>query len=49
MEDYNDTIQDTVHELDVHLQKVDEKLADFLVSSPSTPSLDLNNKKEVTK
>ena len=42
-------IQDTVHGLNVHLQRVDERLEDFPVSTSSTPGIDLTNEKEVTK
>jgi hypothetical protein len=42
-------IQNTVHELNVHLQRVDEKLEDFPISNSSTPGIDLTNEKDVTK
>jgi hypothetical protein len=42
-------IQNTAHELNVHLQRVDEKLADFPISSSSTSGIDLPNEIEVTK
>jgi hypothetical protein len=42
-------IQSTVHDLNVHLQRVDEKLEDLPSSSSSTSDIDLTNEKEVTK
>jgi hypothetical protein len=42
-------IQSTVHDLNVHLQRVDEKLEDLPISSSSTSDIDLTNEKEVTK
>jgi len=42
-------IQNTVHDLNVHLQRVDEKLEDLPISSSSTPGIDLTNEKVVTK
>lgn len=42
-------IQNTVHDLNVHLQRIDEKLEELPISSSSTPGIDLTNEKEVTK
>lgn len=42
-------IRNTVHDLTVYLQRVDEKLEDFPILSSLAPGVDLTNKKEVTK
>jgi hypothetical protein len=42
-------IQNTVHDLNIHLQRVDEKLADFSISSSQTPGINLADEKAVTK
>lgn len=49
LRDYNEMIQNTVHDLNVHLQRVDGKLEDFPSSSSSTSGINLTNEKEVTK
>ena len=40
MKDYDDMIQDTIHDLDVHLQRVGRKLEDVPVPGPSTPDIE---------
>jgi hypothetical protein len=42
-------IQNTMHDLNVHLQRVDEKLEDFSSSSSQTSGIILADEKEVTK
>jgi hypothetical protein len=49
LKDYNEMIQNTVHDLNVHLQRVDEKLEDFPIPSFLTSGVNLTNEKEVTK
>lgn len=49
LEEYNEMIQNTVHDLNVHLQRVDRKLQDFPMSGFSSPAIDLTSEKEVTK
>lgn len=51
LEEYNELIQDTAHELNVHLQRIDEKMARFTLENTNVPSIqiDLNDEREVTK
>jgi hypothetical protein len=49
LKDYNEMIQNTVHDLNIHLQRVDEKLEDFPSSSSATSGVNLADEKEVTK
>jgi hypothetical protein len=42
-------IQNAVHSLNIHLQRVDEKLADFSISISQTPGVNLVDEKAVTK
>ncbi|KAJ5223566.1 hypothetical protein N7468_008108 [Penicillium chermesinum] len=51
LEDYNEMIKDTMYSLEVHLQRVDEKMGQLSIDNTITPSssLDLNDEKEVTK
>ncbi|KAL2816989.1 hypothetical protein BDW59DRAFT_152905 [Aspergillus cavernicola] len=51
LQEYNEMIQDTVYSLEVHLQQIDEKMAQFTVENTngSTINIDLKDEKEVTK
>ncbi|KAJ5239542.1 hypothetical protein N7468_004161 [Penicillium chermesinum] len=51
LEDYNEMIKDTMCSLEVHLQRVDEKMGQLSIDNTTTSSssLDLNDEKEVTK
>jgi hypothetical protein len=42
-------IQNAVHDLNIHLQRVDERLADFSISISQTPGVNLVDEKAVTK
>lgn len=42
-------IQDTVHDLNIHLQRVDDKLEDFSLSSSQTSGINLADEKAVTQ
>ncbi|KAJ5982788.1 hypothetical protein N7451_012888 [Penicillium sp. IBT 35674x] len=46
LQDYNEMIQDTIYALEIHLQRVDEKMRQFTVDSNTTSSLGLNLKDE---
>ncbi|KAL5400238.1 hypothetical protein PMIN03_012548 [Paraphaeosphaeria minitans] len=47
--EYNELIQDTVHDLNIHLQRVDEKLEGISNPSSSPSSVNLGDEREVTK
>lgn len=49
--DYNEMIKDTMYSLEVHLQRVDEKMGQLSIDDTisSSPSLDLKDEREVTK
>ncbi|KAJ5153765.1 uncharacterized protein N7500_009204 [Penicillium coprophilum] len=51
LEDYNEMIKDTMYSLEVHLQRVDEKMVQLSIDNTitSSSSLDLEDEKEVTK
>ncbi|KAJ6155604.1 hypothetical protein N7470_006170 [Penicillium chermesinum] len=51
LEDYNEMIKDTMYSLEVHLQRVDEKMGQLSIDNTITPSssLDLNDEKEPVK
>ncbi|KAJ6181392.1 hypothetical protein N7485_000034 [Penicillium canescens] len=51
LQEYNEMIQDTVYNLEVHLQRIDEKMARFTLddSNTSDMTIDLKDEKEVTK
>jgi hypothetical protein len=51
LQEYNEMIQDTVYNLEVHLQRIDEKMARFAPDDSKTSDLtvDLKDEKEVTK
>lgn len=51
LKDYNEMIQDTAYNLEVHLQRIDEKLTRFTIENPSplNSDVDLRDEKEVTK
>ncbi|KAJ6016358.1 hypothetical protein N7540_010949 [Penicillium herquei] len=51
LQDYNEMIQDTMYNLHVHLQQVDEKMERLTTNSApmSISTVDLKNEKEVTK
>ena len=51
LKEYNEMIQDTVYNLEVHLQRIDEKMARFTLDSSNTSciTIDLKDEKEVTK
>ncbi|KAJ5452462.1 hypothetical protein N7445_000645 [Penicillium cf. griseofulvum] len=51
LQEYNEMIQDTVYDLEVHLQRIDEKMARFTLDSSNTSdiTIDLRDEKEVTK
>ncbi|KAJ5474094.1 hypothetical protein N7475_003660 [Penicillium sp. IBT 31633x] len=51
LQEYNEMIQDTVYNLEVHLQRIDEKMARFTLESSNTSdiTIDLKDEKEVTK
>ncbi|RYN59487.1 hypothetical protein AA0119_g13310 [Alternaria tenuissima] len=49
LDEYNEMIRDTVYELNVHLQRVDEKLQRYPNSNTSTTKVNLGDEKEVTQ
>ncbi|KAH7406617.1 hypothetical protein DE146DRAFT_398656 [Phaeosphaeria sp. MPI-PUGE-AT-0046c] len=49
LKEYNEMIQNTMHDLNIHLQRVDEKLKDFSISSSQTSGINLSDEKAVTK
>ncbi|ORY62628.1 uncharacterized protein BCR38DRAFT_372645 [Pseudomassariella vexata] len=51
LEGYSEMISDTTYSLQIHLQRVDEKLARIATDSTATPDarIDLRDEKEVTK
>ncbi|WYZ38134.1 hypothetical protein EsH8_III_000048 [Colletotrichum jinshuiense] len=54
IEDYNEMIKDTVHDLNVHLQRIDDKMARFTTESAqngdaSGASVDLEDERAVTE
>ncbi|KAJ5166219.1 uncharacterized protein N7482_005000 [Penicillium canariense] len=51
LKDYNEMIQDTVYNLEVHLHRIDEKMARFAMDeiSASDSSIGLKDEKEVTQ
>ncbi|KAJ5547120.1 hypothetical protein N7494_004705 [Penicillium frequentans] len=51
LHDYNEMIQDTAYNLEVRLQRVDEKMARFTTDNANilNSSVDLNDEREVTK
>ncbi|KAI5364396.1 hypothetical protein J4E82_011489 [Alternaria postmessia] len=49
LDEYNEMIRDTVYELNVHLQRVDEKLQRYPNSNMSTTKANLGDEKEVTQ
>ncbi|KAF2851223.1 hypothetical protein T440DRAFT_467949, partial [Plenodomus tracheiphilus IPT5] len=49
LKDYNEMIQNTVHDLNIHLQRVDERLEGFSSPNSSTSSINLDDEREVTK
>ncbi|KAH8696920.1 hypothetical protein GQ44DRAFT_733537 [Phaeosphaeriaceae sp. PMI808] len=53
LQDYNEMIQDTVYDLKVHLQRVDEKLYGYTIDNPKsnnlTSSINLHDEREITK
>ncbi|KAJ5283468.1 hypothetical protein N7497_003755 [Penicillium chrysogenum] len=51
LQEYNEMIQDTVYNLEVHLQRIDEKMARFAPDNSKTSDLtvDLKDEKEMTK
>ncbi|EER40864.1 conserved hypothetical protein [Histoplasma capsulatum H143] len=51
LQEYNEMIQDTAYNLEVHLQRIDEKMAHFTVKNTysSDITIDLKDEREVTK
>lgn len=49
LDEYNEMIQDTVYDLNVRLQRVDEKLEGYPVPSFSNPNISLDDEREVHK
>ena len=51
LQEYNEMIQDTVYNLEVHLQRIDQKTAQFSIENTNTSdiSINLNDEREVTK
>ncbi|KAJ5640302.1 uncharacterized protein N7484_008164 [Penicillium longicatenatum] len=51
LQDYNEMIQDTMYNLEIHLQRVDEKLARLTTDTTtmSNSTFDLKDEKEVTR
>ncbi|KAL1598066.1 hypothetical protein SLS59_007076 [Nothophoma quercina] len=49
LDEYNEMIRDTVYELNVHLQRIDEKLECNPNSNISTTNVNLDDEKEVTQ
>jgi gas vesicle protein len=51
LQEYNEMIQDTAYNLEVHLRQIDEKMARLTVENTITSdiSIDLNDEREVTK
>ncbi|KAJ5289004.1 hypothetical protein N7478_002034 [Penicillium angulare] len=51
LQDYNEMIQDTMYNLEIHLQRVDEKLARLTTDTTtmSNSTIDLKDEKEVTR
>ncbi|KAJ5100767.1 hypothetical protein N7456_006819 [Penicillium angulare] len=51
LRDYNEMIQDTMYNLEVHLQRIDEKMPRLTIDTAtmSNPTVDLKDEKEVTK
>ncbi|KAJ5413759.1 hypothetical protein N7509_000386 [Penicillium cosmopolitanum] len=51
LKQYNEMIQDTVYNLELHLQRIDEKVERFNINSAGSSDLtvDLNDEREVTK
>src|SRR5688572_894081 len=51
LEEYNEMIMDTAYNLEIHLQRIDEKLALFTTENPgaSDTSVDLKDERAVTK
>lgn len=49
LDEYNEMIKDTVYDLNVHLQRIDEKLEGYPNTSISAPDPNLDDEKEVTQ
>src|ERR1700761_862612 len=51
VQEYNEMIQDTAYNLELHLRRIDEKLARLTVDNANTSSgsIDLEDEREVTK
>jgi hypothetical protein len=51
LQEYNEMVQDTAYNLEVHLQQIDEKMARFTVENTTTSDIStvLKDEKEVTK
>ncbi|OJJ79074.1 uncharacterized protein ASPGLDRAFT_70324 [Aspergillus glaucus CBS 516.65] len=51
LQEYNEMIQDTAYNLEVHLQRIDEKMARFTIEETKTPDIDidLKDEREVTQ
>jgi hypothetical protein len=51
LQDYKEMIQDTAHNLELHLRRIDEKITRLNIQNSSTPgvSIDLEDEREVTK
>jgi hypothetical protein len=51
LQEYNDMVQDTMYNLEVHLQRIDEKMTRSTLDNPNTSdiTIDLKDEKAVTK
>ncbi|BCR90185.1 uncharacterized protein ACHE_60071A [Aspergillus chevalieri] len=46
LQEYNEMIQDTAYDLELHLQRIDEKMARFAIEKTKTSDIDINLKDE---